>query len=139
MISFFYEENTNKLDEKRLVNWLNNVIVSEGKTIEEITYIICDDEYLLSINKKFLNHDTYTDIITFDNSVGKRLSADIFISEERVIDNAKTYNCSIEEEMRRVLVHGILHLCGYTDKTDKEQVIMTAKENEKLELFHVEQ
>ncbi|TYP76902.1 rRNA maturation RNase YbeY [Aquimarina intermedia] len=139
MISFYYEENTQKLKEQPLINWLKNVAVTEKKTIDEITYIICDDEYLLDINKKFLDHDTYTDIITFDNSIGKILSADIFISQERVIENAIIFGCSVEEEMRRVLVHGVLHLCGYTDKTDDEQALMTAKENEKLALFHVEQ
>ncbi|MFL1894449.1 rRNA maturation RNase YbeY [Aquimarina sp. 2-A2] len=139
MISFYYEENTQKLNEQPLINWLKNVAVTEKKTIDEITYIICDDEYLLDINKKFLEHDTYTDIITFDNSIGKALSADIFISQERVIENAIIFGCSVEEEMRRVLVHGVLHLCGYTDKTDDEQSLMTAKENEKLALFHVEQ
>ncbi|WP_378186067.1 rRNA maturation RNase YbeY [Aquimarina sp. W85] len=139
MISFFYENNTSKLEEEPLKKWLIKACESEGKAIEEIVFILCDDVYLLEINKKFLNHDTYTDIITFDNSVGNLLSADIFISQERVKENAEIYNCSYDNEMRRVLVHGLLHLCGYKDKTAKEQALMTSKENEKLALFHVEQ
>ena len=138
MITFNYETKFTLENEEILQNWIQKIILKHDCEEGEINYIFCDDEYLLDINKKFLEHDTYTDIITFDNSIGKILSADIFISQERVVENAIIFGCSVEEEMRRVLVHGVLHLCGYTDKTDDEQSLMTAKENEKLALFHVE-
>jgi rRNA maturation RNase YbeY len=107
--------------------------------LEEINYIFCDDEYMLKLNVEFLDHDTYTDIITFNNNVGRILEGDIFISTERVKDNSETFGVIFEEELRRVLSHGILHLCGYNDKTEEESSIMRDKEEEKMKLFHVEQ
>ena len=104
-----------------------------------INYVFCDDKYLLKINQHFLNHDTYTDIISFDNSMGNELHGDIFISTERVRENAIIFEVSFEEELRRVLVHGVLHLCGYKDKTKEESDLMRSKEDEKLAMFHVEQ
>jgi rRNA maturation RNase YbeY len=114
------------------------VITSEEKDEGDINYIFCDDKYLHKLNVEFLNHDTLTDIISFDNSVGNELHGDIFISVERVADNAKDFKVSFEEELRRVMVHGVLHYCGYKDKTDGDQELMTQKEDEKLQLFHVE-
>lgn len=136
----FYSENEFVLeDEARYASWLENVISSEGKSLEEISYIFCDDEYLLKINMEYLDHDTYTDIITFDYSVGKILQGDIYISTERVLENSETFGVKFEDELRRVLVHGVLHLSGYKDKTDEEAALMRSKEEEKMKLFHVEQ
>ncbi len=139
MINFFYESNGVQLEEDKLSVWIKGVIASEKKTIGEINYIFCDDEYLLKINQEFLQHDTYTDIISFDNTIGNELSGDIFISTERVAENADVFRISFDEEIRRVMVHGVLHFCGYKDKTTEEKELMRNKENEKLELFHVEQ
>ena len=136
----FYSENDFELgDQERYSNWLTKVILSEGKKLEEISYIFCDDEYLLNINQEYLDHDTYTDIITFDYCVGNILQGDIYISTERVMENAESFKVNFDEELRRVLAHGILHLCGYKDKSETEAVIMRSKEEEKMQLFHVEQ
>ncbi|KZS39546.1 rRNA maturation factor [Aquimarina aggregata] len=139
MINFFYEGDIDRLNEDRISSWISEVISSENKEEGEISFIFCDDEYLLKLNKEFLNHDTYTDIISFDNSLGNELNGDIFISTERVFENAKKFKVSEINEMSRVIVHGILHLCGYKDKSDDEAALMRNKEDEKLLLFHVEQ
>jgi len=139
MINFFYEGDIDRLNEDRISSWISEVISSENKEEGEISFIFCDDEYLLKLNKEFLNHDTYTDIISFDNSLGNELNGDIFISTERVFENAKKFKVSKINEMSRVIVHGILHLCGYKDKSDDEAALMRNKEDEKLLLFHVEQ
>ena len=136
----FYSENEFQLDqEKSYESWIRRVIESEGKKLEEISYNFCNDDYLLDINMKYLDHDTYTDIISFDYSVGNILQGDIYISTERVDENSSEYNVSFEEELRRVIIHGVLHLCGYRDKTEEESSLMRLKEEEKLKLFHVEQ
>ena len=106
----------------------------EGKHIGEINFIFCDDEYLHKINLEFLEHDTYTDIITFDYSVGDELISEIYISVERVKENAHDFSDSFDEELHRVLIHGVLHLCGYKDKSDEEEAIMREKENYYLSL-----
>ncbi len=138
MISFFYETKVEPLDEKKVSSWIGDVILSEGKSEGDINFILCDDNYLLKINQDFLGHDTFTDIISFDNTLGNQLHGDIYISYERVIDNAITYQVSTQEELRRVIIHGILHFCGYKDKEDEERIDMRQKENEKLLMFHVE-
>ncbi|MCJ7759226.1 MAG: rRNA maturation RNase YbeY [Gillisia sp.] len=136
----FYSENEFILEATdRHAKWIEQVIVSENMKLEEINYIFCDDEYMLKLNVEFLGHDTYTDIITFNNNVGRILQGDIFISTERVKDNAETFGVIFEDELRRVLSHGILHLCGYNDKTEEDSLIMRDKEEEKMKLFHVEQ
>jgi len=136
----FYSENEFSLEETdRHAKWIEEVIASENMKLEEINYIFCDDEYMLKLNVEFLDHDTYTDIITFNNNVGRILQGDIFISTERVGENAETFNVDFKDELRRVLAHGILHLCGYNDKTEGESLIMRDKEEEKMKLFHVEQ
>ncbi|MBK5192093.1 MAG: rRNA maturation RNase YbeY [Flavobacteriaceae bacterium] len=136
----FYSENEFILEKiDRYTKWIEGVIASENMKLEEINYIFCDDEYMLKLNVEFLDHDTYTDIITFNNNVGTILQGDIFISTERVKDNAETFGVIFEEELRRVLSHGILHLCGYNDKTEADSLIMRDKEEEKMKLFHVEQ
>lgn len=138
MISFNYETAFELENEARHEEWLSAVIESEDKTEGEINYIFCDDEYLLQKNIEFLNHDTLTDIISFDYTMGSLISGDIFISVERVKENAADYNVPFEEELRRVMAHGILHYCGYKDKTDDDERLMREKEEEKIALFHVE-
>ena len=136
----FYSENDFQLgNEDPYTDWIQKVIASEGKKTGEISYIFCDDEYLLEMNKKYLDHDTYTDIISFDNSVGKILKGDIFISTERIAENASSFEEEFDHELRRVMVHGVLHFAGYTDKTEEEKKKMRRKEEEKMEMFHVEQ
>jgi len=139
MISFNYETDFELADETKISDWLSKVIISENKKEGEINYIFCDDAYLLEINQQYLNHDTLTDIISFDYSVGNELHGDIFISVERVHDNSIDFNVSFEEELLRVLVHGVLHYSGYKDKSEADEKIMREKENEKIQLFHVEQ
>ena len=136
----FYSENDFELgQEKTYEDWLKKVVASENKKAGEISYIFCDDDYLIKINQQYLDHDTYTDIISFDNSIGNILGGDIFISSERVLENAQNYDVPFEEELKRVMVHGVLHFCGYKDKTPEEKEIMRSKEEEKMKMFHVEQ
>ena len=139
MINFNYETEFNLDNEQAFSDWLSAVIVSEKKNEGEINYIFCDDEYLHKINVEYLNHDTLTDIISFDYTVGNELNGDIFVSVERVEDNAKDFNVSFEDELKRVLAHGILHYCGYKDKNDNDAELMRSKEDEKIAMFHVEQ
>lgn len=139
MISFNYETDFELQDEAKYEDWLASVIESEDKTEGEVNYIFCNDEYLLQKNIEFLDHDTLTDIISFDYTMGNLISGDIFISIERVADNAKDFNVPFEEELRRVMAHGILHYCGYKDKSEQDETIMREKEEEKMLLFHVEQ
>ncbi len=136
----FYSENTFSLEgAERYPLWIQRVITSEGKKPGELSYIFCDDHYLLELNQEYLQHDTLTDIITFDYSVGQLVQGDIYISIERVKENAQDYNVDFEEELRRVMIHGIMHLCGYKDKTEEQSLMMRQKEEEKMTLFHVEQ
>lgn len=139
MISFNYETEFELPNEMQISDWLSKVILSENKKEGDINYIFCDDEYLVEINQQYLDHDTLTDIISFDYSVGNELHGDIFISVERVRENALDFKVSFEEELQRVLVHGVLHYCGYKDKTDADELLMRNKEDEKITLFHVEQ
>ena len=139
MIDFNYETQFALENDEVISSWLSQVIISEDKKEGEINYIFCDDEYLLKINLEYLNHNTLTDIISFDYSLGNELNGDIFVSVERVRDNANDFKVSFEEELRRVLVHGLLHYCGYKDKTHSEEQTMRSKEDEKLAMFHVEQ
>ena len=129
MISFNYENDFKLPNETQISNWISTVITSENCKEDEINYVFCDDDYLHKLNEEFLNHDTLTDIISFDYSVGKTLQGDIFISTERVADNAKDFEVTFQEEVHRVLVHGILHYCGYKDKTEEEAKLMREKEN----------
>lgn len=139
MISFNYETSFELQDEAKYEGWISEVIESEEKTEGEINYIFCDDEYLLQKNIEFLDHDTLTDIISFDYTMGNLLSGDIFISVERVKENAQDFNVPFDIELRRVMAHGILHYCGYKDKTEEDSSLMRSKEDEKITLFHVEQ
>jgi len=137
MISFNYELDFTLENEQAFQDWLSEVITSENKTEGEINYIFCDDEYLLEINQQYLDHDTLTDIISFDYSIGNDLHGDIFISIERVRENALDFNVSFLEELKRVMVHGVLHYCGYKDKTKNDEKLMREKEEEKMLMFHV--
>ncbi len=124
---------TNPIKTKR---WLKSVIEAEGFELGEINYVFCEDEYLHKINVEYLDHDTLTDIITFDNSEDETLiEGDIFVSIERITDNAQDFKTSFEHEFRRVIVHGILHLCGYYDKTDEDEKQMRAKEDHYINLW----
>ena len=138
MISFNYESDFSLEQEEVYASWIETIVESENKILGEISYIFCDDEYLHSINMQYLNHDTLTDIISFDYTEGDVISGDIFVSIERVVDNAKDFNVPFDEELKRVLAHGVLHYCGYKDKSDDDVLLMRSKEEEKIKLFHVE-
>ena len=139
MISFNSEIDFRLDNEILFSNWISKVILSENKKEGDINYIFCDDEFILEINKQYLNHDYYTDIISFDYSVGNELHGDVFISIERVQENAEDFNVTFDEELKRVIIHGILHYCGYKDKSEEDEVAMRSKEDEKIKMFHVEQ
>ncbi|PWA11554.1 rRNA maturation RNase YbeY [Flavobacterium laiguense] len=139
MINFNYESDFTLDNEEAIATWLSAVIVSENKSEGEINYIFCDDEYLHKINVEYLDHDTLTDVISFDYTMGNEISGDVFVSVERVLDNSKDYKTSFDEELKRVLVHGVLHYCGYKDKSEADEILMRSKEEEKLTMFHVEQ
>ena len=132
MITFNSETSFTLKNQKKLVKWIGDVISSEGFQVGEINYIFCDDSYLNKINQEFLNHDTFTDIISFDYTLGKEVGGDIFISIERVLENAEKFNEVFENELHRVMIHGILHFMGYKDKTKKDKTLMRTKEDEKI-------
>ena len=138
MISFNYETDFELENEAQYEEWISRIIESEGFDEGEINYIFCDDEYLHKINVEYLDHDTLTDIISFDYTVGNLIQGDIFVSVERVKDNANDFNVSFDEELKRVLSHGVLHYCGYKDKSPKDEALMRSKEEEKMQMFHVE-
>jgi probable rRNA maturation factor len=115
-------------------DWIESAIINENLKIGDINYIFCDDAYLLEKNIKYLKHNTLTDIISFDYTMGKIISGDIFISVERVEENASSYQVSFKDELHRVMIHGVLHYCGYNDKTAAEKVQMRAKEDYYLSL-----
>ncbi|MDA8568728.1 rRNA maturation RNase YbeY [Flavobacteriaceae bacterium] len=121
------------------LDWLSRVAESEGYSLSALSYIFCNDQYLLDLNQTYLSHDTLTDIITFDYVEGTVVSGDIFISVDRLKENAAIFKVSFEEERLRVMAHGLLHLMGYKDKTTEDQEVMSNKENEKIKMFHVEQ
>lgn len=139
MVIFSYETDFELNNESKYEDWIDSIIESEDKEAGEINYIFCDDEYLHEINMKYLDHDTLTDIISFDYCIGDLISGDIFISIDRVKENAQEFDVSIENELLRVMAHGVLHYCGYKDKSDEEANLMRLKEQEKMNMFHVEQ
>jgi len=136
-IYFFSEEINFELKEKLIrKRWLKSIATEAGFTIKELNYVFCSDEYLYRMNLEYLNHDTYTDIITFDNSEKEfDIAGDIFVSIDRVDENAKTNKQKVETELNRVLVHGLLHLMGYKDKTKEESTMMRQKEEESINLY----
>ncbi|NVO08571.1 MAG: rRNA maturation RNase YbeY [Bacteroidales bacterium] len=138
-IYFTNHQNSYVLKNKRKIsNWIKKVIKSYGKELGSVTIIFSNDDFILEINKQYLKHNYFTDIITFDYSQGRTVDGDIFISLDTVLDNSKTYNSSFDCELLRVIIHGILHLLGFKDKKDFDKTIMTEKENKCLELFYTE-
>ena len=135
-IYFYQQESTYILKQKNILrNWINRTILTEGHQLQVLNLIFCSDEYLLKINEQYLHHDTYTDIITFDNSeTPNNIAGDIFISIDRIRENAKFFKTTFSNELHRVVIHGTLHLLGYADKTAKAKKLMTEKEDEYLNL-----
>jgi probable rRNA maturation factor len=134
----FFTEDTNYILKKKTIlkDWLKSAITAEGYLLQELNFILCADAYLLRMNQDYLNHDTYTDVITFDNSEElKTIVGDIFISIERIKENAATFKHTVEHELSRVMIHGALHLLGYKDKTKAEKLKMTEKEDHYLSLL----
>jgi len=129
MINFNFETDFQLPKKEQLSNWIIETIKSEGCKAGDINYVFCDDEYLHKLNVEFLQHDTLTDIISFDYSVGKELHGDVFISIERVKENAQELGIGFELELNRVMIHGILHYCGYKDKEEKDKIEMREKED----------
>lgn len=129
-INFYFEDiETFQLGLPKSRTWIINTIKSEGKIAGEISFIFCSDDYLLEINRQYLNHDYYTDIITFDYVENEIISGDIFISIDRVKENASEFKLSFQNELNRIMIHGVLHLIGYKDKEEDEKVLMTTKED----------
>ena len=137
MIEFNYETDFKLENEEAIQKWISKCVDDRGFTEGELNYIFSDDEYLLKLNIEFLEHDTLTDIISFDYTLGKLISGDIFISVERVLENAKIFTQTIENELNRVIIHGVLHFMGYQDKTKEEKKEMRAQENMCLALLKI--
>ena len=135
MVAFNFETDFKLQHETLLEEWICEVVKTHGFTVGEINYIFCDDAYLHNLNVTFLQHDTLTDIISFDNTIGKLISGDIYISIERVVENAKDYKVSFDEELHRVMIHGVLHYIGFKDKTVLEKKQMTDAEDKALILL----
>lgn len=136
MIEFNYETDFKLENEELIQNWISNCIESYGFNEGELNYIFCDDDYLLKLNVEFLEHDTLTDIISFDYSMGKLISGDIFISVERVRENAKIFNQTFDNELNRVIIHGVLHYLGFKDKGEKDKELMRGEEDKCLAMFN---
>jgi rRNA maturation RNase YbeY len=139
MIEYVYKTNYSIKEETKYTEWFNKIITSESKSAGDLVFILTDDEEILKVNQDYLSHDYFTDIITFEYNTNDEVSGDVFISLDRIEENAKTYKVTFEEELRRVMVHGVLHLLGYNDKTEKEKAEMRSLENQNLKMFHVEQ
>ena len=136
MLDINYEDVDDlSLNDIDLTNWISKVCINENYNLGDISLIFCSDEYLLDMNRTHLDHDYYTDIITFDYTDNQIVSGDLFISIDRVRDNATDFNVSFEHELHRVIIHGVLHLCGYKDKSDDEEKLMRTKENNALSLI----
>lgn len=136
MIDFFTEDVLKpSIDEDAILSWLSNVCISEDCVLNEVNVVFCSDDFLLTMNNEHLSHDYYTDIITFDYCVDNQIFGDLFISVDRVLENSSSNNVLFYNELCRVLVHGVLHLCGYKDKTESEASLMRSKENHYLSLY----
>ncbi|MCL7762043.1 rRNA maturation RNase YbeY [Polaribacter sp. Z014] len=136
MVTFNYETEF-KLDHENLLEyWVDTIVLNHDYSIGEINYIFCDDAYLHKLNVEFLQHDTLTDVISFDNTLGKLVSGDIYISVERVADNATDFKEDFIDELHRVMIHGVLHYMGYKDKSEEEKKKMRAAENKALAAFN---
>ena len=132
MIEFNYETDFKLEDETKIRNWIDNIISFEGYELGEVIYIFSNDEYLHKLNVEFLDHDTFTDIISFDYGVGMQINGEIYISVERVAENAIDFKTDFKSELNRVIIHGILHFCGYKDKSIIEEELMRKKEDDAL-------
>ncbi len=130
--NYFFENIKSFSFDKKIFDKINRMIFEEKKEEGELSFVFCSDDYLLKMNKDYLQHDYFTDVITFDYTENNIISGDIFISIDRIKENAKSFNVTFEEELQRVMIHGILHLIGYNDKTEEEQSEMTEKENKYL-------
>ena len=135
-VSFHRENVSLNADEKLIIKWLTNSVNSLDYSIGELSFVFCSDDYLRKLNIKHLNQNYFTDVITFDYSKEMSLIGDVFISTERVKENAKLFNVSFNEELFRVIIHGVLHLCGFKDKTKEEKAEMRSKENNFLSLIN---
>ena len=136
MINFFFED-IDEFDIKKtdIEKNIEKLVINENRILGDVNYILCSDNYLLNINREYLNHDYFTDVISFDYCEDNVISGDIFISVDTVSDNAKEYGATFENELDRVMIHGVLHFFGYNDKTESDQKTMRAKENQYLSLF----
>lgn len=137
MIEFHYEIDFKIENEDKYRSWISDVIVGEGKRVGDINYIFCDDEYLHKINVEFLDHDTLTDIISFDYVLGNTINGDVYISVERVRENAIHFEQDFQNELSRVMIHGILHYLGFKDKTEEEKIEMRNRENNAISLLNI--
>ena len=136
MIQYFFENVEEITLPENCSEWVEKLISNEEKKVGNINYIFCDDAYLHNINVTYLQHDTLTDIITFDYNEGDVVHSDIYISVERVRENAGIFGVNFEDELLRVLAHGLLHLCGYKDKTEADSAMMRTKEEEAMKLYN---
>ena len=139
MIEFVYNTDFRIANKEVFSRWLISVANDEGFLINNLVFLFVDDNEILEMNKKFLKHDYYTDVITFGDLKNKKISGDIAISIERVLDNSKTYGVEFEDELKRVMVHGLLHIMGYNDKASDDKSVMSQKENKAMKMFHVKQ
>ena len=137
MIDFVYNTDFRLANKEIFSRWLISVANDEGFLIDTLVFLFVDDNEILEMNKKFLKHDYYTDVITFGDLKGKKISGDIAISIERVLDNSKTYGVEFEDELKRVMAHGLLHIMGYSDKASSDKSVMSLKENKAIKMFHV--
>lgn len=136
----FQSENDFVLDsEKTYKKWLADIAIVHGKLISDLGYVFCSDSFLYQMNKEYLNHDTYTDVITFDYVEDDLIKGEIYISTDRVTENAIEFNVQFDHELKRVMAHGLLHLCGYGDRNSDEIIRMRELENNALKMFHVKQ
>ena len=124
-----------KIKKRNSTKWIRETILSEEKRVGDISFIFCSDNYLLEVNKTYLDHDYFTDIITFDYVEGTLINGDIFISVDRVLDNSVEFKTTFEDELNRILIHGVLHLLGYKDKNKKDKLLMTEKEDFYIKLL----
>ena len=139
MIDFVYNTDFRLANKEIFTRWLISVANDEGYLIDTLVFLFVDDKEILEMNKKFLKHDYYTDVITFGELKDKKISGDIAISIERVLDNSKTYGVEFEDELKRVMAHGLLHIMGYCDKASSDKSVMSLKENKAIKMFHVKQ
>ena len=137
MIDFVYNTDFKLANKEIFSRWLISVANEEGFLIDTLVFLFVDDKEILEMNKKFLKHDYYTDVITFGDIKDKKISGDIAISIERVLDNSKTYAVEFEDELKRVMAHGLLHIMGYNDRESNDKSVMSKKENKAIKMFHV--